>query len=146
MPLLFLPVQNNFVYLHHETIKNRKIMETYYQVTYKTEMGVIVKQRRDTVERGFYLYKSLVADFDGDCSIKLEEISVNGIALLRGSGEYKPKENKADEVKKPQKETEKGWQPKNWLEMLCGMPIEEYNECIDKWNLLSGEKNEHLSI
>lgn len=125
-------------------------METYYQVTYKTEMGVVVKRRRDTVERGYCLYKSLLEDFaeDGicDCSIKLEEISANGIALLRAKGEYKPKEIKVKEVKNTKKETEKGWQPKNWLEMLCGMPIEEYNECIDKWNLLTREKNEHLSV
>jgi hypothetical protein len=125
-------------------------METYYQVTYKTEKGIEVKQRRDTVERGHYLYKSLVEDFaeDGiyDCSIKLEEISDNGIALLRAKGEYKPKEIKVDEVKNAKKETEKDWQPKNWVEMLCGMPIEEYNECIDRWNLLTGEKNEHLSV
>lgn len=121
-------------------------METYYQVTYKTEKGIEVKQRRDTVERGHYLYKSLVKDGIYDCSIKLEEISDNGTALLRAKGEYKPKETKADEVKNPKKETEKGWQPKNWLEMLCGMPIEEYNECIDRWNSLTGEKNEHLSV
>ena len=123
-------------------------METYYQVTYKTKMGVIVKQRRDTVERGHYLYKSLVEDFveDGiyDYSIKLEEISANGVALLRAEGEYKPKEVKVDGVKTAKKETEKGWQPKNWLEMLCGMPIEEYNECIDNWNRLTGENIEHL--
>ena len=54
-------------------------METYYQVTYKTELGVEVKQRRDTVERGHYLYKSLIKDFveDGiyDYNIKLEESS-----------------------------------------------------------------------
>ena len=125
-------------------------METYYQVTYKTKMGVVVKQRRDTVEQGHYLYKSLVEDFieDGiyDCSIKLEEISDNSIALLRAKGEYKPKETKVDEVKNTKKETEKGWQPKNWVEMLCGMPIEEYNECIDRWSSLTGEKNEHLSV
>ena len=125
-------------------------METYYQVTYKTKMGVVVKRRRDTVERGHYLYKSLVEDFieDGiyDCSIKLEEISDNSIALLRAKGEYKPKETKVDEVKNTKKETEKSWQPKNWVEMLCGMPIEEYNECIDRWNSLTGEKNEHLSV
>ena len=123
-------------------------METYYQVTYKTEMGVVAKQRSDTVERGYYLYKSLVEDFAEDgiynCSIKLEEISANGTALLRAKGEYKPKEIKADEVKNTKKETEKGWQPKNWLEMLCGMPIEEYNECIDNWNRLTGDKIEHL--
>ena len=125
-------------------------METYYQVTYKTKMGVVVKQRRDTVEPGHYLYKSLVEDFieDGiyDYSIKLEEISDNSIALLRAKGEYKPKETKVDEVKNTKKETEKSWQPKNWVEMLCGMPIEEYNECIDRWNSLTGEKNEHLSV
>lgn len=125
-------------------------METYYQVTYKTEKGIEVKQRRDTVERGYYLYKSLIKDFaeDGinDCSIKLEEISANGIALLRAKGEYKPKEIKVDDVKTTKKETEKGWQPKNWVEMLCGMPIEEYNECIDNWNRLTGENIEHLTI
>ena len=125
-------------------------METYYQVTYETDMGVVAKQRRDTVERGYYLYKSLVEDFieDGiyDCSIKLEEISDNSIALLRAKGEYKPKETMVDEVKNTKKETEKGLKPKNWVEMLCGMPIEEYNECIDRWNSLTGEKNEHLSV
>ena len=118
-------------------------METYYQVTYTTKMGVVAKQKRDTAERGYYLYKFLAEDFD---NIKLEEISDNGIALLRAKGEYKSKEIKADEVKNTKKETEKGWQPKNWLEMLCGMPIEEYNECIDRWNLLTGEKNEHLPV
>ena len=116
-------------------------MGAYYQVTYKTELGVVVKQRRDTIERGHYLYKSLLEDFieDGivDCSIKLEEISDNGISLIRANGEYKPKEVKADK---------KSWQPKNWLEMLCGMPIEEYNKCIDRYNSLSGEKIGHLSV
>ena len=123
-------------------------METYYQVTYKTELGVEVKQRRDTVERGHYLYKSLIKDFveDGiyDYDIKLEEISANGIALLRAEGEYKQKEVKVDDAKTTKKETEKGWQPKNWVEMLCGMPIEEYNGCIDNWNKLTGENIEHL--
>ena len=61
-------------------------METYYQVTYKTEKGIEVKQKRDTVERGYYLYKSLIKEFG---NIKLEEISANGIALLRAEGEYK---------------------------------------------------------
>ena len=125
-------------------------METFYQVTYKTEKGLEVKQRRDTVERGHYLYKSLVEDFieDGidDCSIKLEEISNNGVALLRAKGEYEPKGIKANEVKNIKKETEKSCKPKIWLEMLCGMPIEEYNECIDRWNSLTGDKVEHLSI
>ena len=116
-------------------------METFYQVTYKTEKGLEVKQRRDTVERGHYLYKSLIEDFteDGICdySIKLEEISNNGVALLRAKGEYERKGIKANEVKE-------SWEPKNWLEMLCGMPIEEYNECIDRWNSLTGDKIEHL--
>ena len=123
-------------------------METYYQVTYKTELGVEVKQGRDTVERGYYLYKSLIKDFveDGiyDYNIKLEEISDNGIALLRAEGEYKSKEVKVDDAKAYKKETEKGWQPKNWVEMLCGMPIEEYNGCIDNWNKLTRENIEHL--
>ena len=34
-------------------------METYYKVTYKTKTGLEVSHNRDTVERGYYLYKSL---------------------------------------------------------------------------------------
>jgi hypothetical protein len=127
-------------------------METYYQVTYKTQEGIEVARKRDTAERGYYLYQSLVKDFveDGiyDCSIKLEEISVNGVALLRAKGDYKRKEtsNNGGYECKTDAHTENVWKPKNVIEALCGMPIEEYNECLDRWNLLTGDKVEHLEI
>ena len=61
-------------------------METYYKVTYKVNDNE-VEQTRDTVERAYYLYKSLMKE--SGYNIKLEEISANGIALLRAEGEYK---------------------------------------------------------
>jgi hypothetical protein len=126
-------------------------MERYYQVTYKTIKGLEVKQRRDTVERAHYLYNSMINDYieDGisDYSIKLEEISNNGIALLRAKGEYECKPEVKPEIKPEIKpEVKSNWRPKSIIEELCGMPIEEYNECLDRWNSLTGDNIEHLTL
>lgn len=122
-------------------------METYYQVTYKTTEGLEVKQRRDTIERAHYLYNSMIYDYieDGisNYSIKLEEISNNGVALLRAKGEYERKPEVKPEIKQ---EVKSNWRTKNIIEELCGMPIEEYNECLDRWNLLTGDNVEHLTL
>jgi len=63
------------------TIKRFKIMETYYEVTYTDKQGNNKSYTRDTVERGYYLYKSLVSD--GMENVVLREVSANGIAQLR---------------------------------------------------------------
>jgi hypothetical protein len=111
-------------------------METYYQVTYKTETGLEVTQRRDTVERGYYLYKNLLED--GEENIKLEEISNSGIALLRAKGEYKPVKKEQREIN-ANKEQEVKPRPKSMFEMMFGISKEEYNECLVSWNRLTGD-------
>lgn len=114
-------------------------METYYQVTYITENELKVIYKRDTVERGYYLYKSL--EEDGIENIKLEEISNSGVALLRGNGMYKPQpEIKQETVLQLSLKSK----PKDWFEMVWGISKEEYNECINRWNRLTGENNELL--
>ena len=62
-------------------------MSTYYKVTCRAE-NVEISYTRDTIERAYYLYKQCKED--GETNIKLEEISDNGIALLRAEGIYKP--------------------------------------------------------
>lgn len=106
-------------------------METYYKVTYKTKTGLEVSHNRDTVERGYYLYKSLMEG--GEENIKLEEISNNGTAVLRGVGCYGVKE-----------ENIKLEEPKSWFEMIFGISQEEYNECLISYNRLTGENIELL--
>lgn len=123
-------------------------METYYQVTYKTEKGLEVTQRRDTVERGYYLYKNLVSDFieDGiyNYNIKLEEVSNNGIALLRAEGEYKSKETEPTSIEVTTKKVEEKPKPKTLFEMMFGISKDEYNECLTSWNRLTGDNVELL--
>lgn len=121
-------------------------METYYKVTHILESGLEVVQTRDTVERAYFLYKMMKED--GDTNIKLEEVSNNGIALLRYDFEYKAnhpevdiKETKQKEVKETLEEAEK---PKTLFEMMFGISKEEYNECLVNWNRLTGENNELL--
>lgn len=121
-------------------------METYYKVTHILESGLEVVQTRDTVERAYFLYKMMKED--GDTNIKLEEVSNNGIALLRYDFEYRAnhpevdiKETKQEEVKETLEETEK---PKTLFEMMFGISKEEYNECLVNWNRLTGENNELL--
>ena len=106
-------------------------METYYKVTYKTKTGLEVSHNRDTVERGYYLYKSLMKD--GEENIKLEEISNNGTVVLRGVGCYGVKE---EQIKLEE--------PKSWFEMIFGISKEEYNECLISYNRLTGENIELL--
>lgn len=113
-------------------------METYYQVTYTTEKGLSVSYKRDTVQRGWFLYKDLIEDDIKD--IKLEEVSDSGITLLRGNGIYKPIEIK-EESKQEEPKQEK---PRDWFEMVWGISREEYNNCIRRWNGLTGENNELL--
>lgn len=110
-------------------------METYYQVTYITEKGLEVTYKRDTVERGHYLYKSLKAD--GEYNIKLEEVSNDGIALLRGEGCYKVIEAEKEEEAVAKKPIPK--RPQTMFEMMFGITKEEYNECLTNWNRLTGD-------
>ncbi len=121
-------------------------METYYKVTHTLESGLEVVQTRDTVERAYFLYKMMKED--GDTNIKLEEVSNNGIALLRYDFEYRAhhpevdkKETKQEEVKETLEEAEK---PKTLFEMMFGISKEEYNECLVNWNRLTGENIELL--
>lgn len=65
-------------------------METYYEVTYTDKEGNRKRYTRDTVERGHYLYKSLVSD--GMENVVLREVSANGIAQLRPYTPSKVKE------------------------------------------------------
>ena len=115
-------------------------METYYKVTYKDGEGKELTQTRDNVERGYYLYKSLMKE--SGYNIKLEEISANGIALLRAEGEYKPIEVETREVE--EKTEEKTEQSTDWFEMVFGVSRKEYNESLAKWNRLTGENNPYL--
>lgn len=110
-------------------------METYYQVTYITEKGLEVTYKRDTVERAHYLYKSLKAD--GEYNIKLEEVSNDGIALLRGEGCYKVVEAEKEEAAVAEKPIPK--RPQTMFEMMFGITKEEYNECLTNWNRLTGD-------
>ena len=113
-------------------------METYYKVTYTTEKGLEVTYTRDTVERAYYLYKSLKSD--GEQDIKLEEISNFGVALLRGEGCYRVVE--PEKEKETAAETPTQRQPQTLFEMMFGVTKEEYNECLAKWNRLTGENIE----
>lgn len=107
-------------------------MSTYYKVTCRAE-NVEISYTRDTIERAYYLYKQCKED--GETDIKLEEISDNGIALLRAEGIYKPIPTEKEQPKE---------QPTDWFEMVWGISREEYNESIDKWNRLTGENIEHV--
>ena len=110
--------------------------ETYYQVVSKTEKGLEVVYKRDTVERGYQLYRSLKED--GESNIKLEEVSNNGIALLRGAGCYekKHKQPNYEEKHKQPKDTK---QSKDMFEMMFGISRKEYNDCLLRWNRLTGD-------
>ena len=118
-------------------------METYYKVTYKTKTGLEVSHNRDTVERGYYLYKSLMKD--GEENIKLEEISNNGTSVLRGVGCYGVKEEQIKlEEPKSKEEQIKLEEPKSLFEMMFGISKEEYNECLISYNRLTDENIELL--
>ena len=125
--------------------------ETFYQVTYKTKEGLEVTHKRDTVERAYFLYKSLIDDFinNGDIyfSIKLEEISHNNSpVLLRAKGDYKPIEVPCEEENKIESEEEIKNNKENvsWFERVWGISKSEYNECISNWNRLTGDDIEFL--
>lgn len=116
-------------------------METYYKVTYKRDKESEVTYTRDTVERGYYLYKSLIEN-DHIGNIKLEEVSNSGVILLRGNGCYEVIEIKKEEPKITNKPISK--QPQTLFEMMFGITKEEYNECLANWNHLTGENVELL--
>ena len=116
-------------------------MKAYYKVTYKKDKDLEVTYTRDTVERGYYLYKSLIEDDNID-NIKLEEVSDSGTILLRGKGCYEVIEIKKEEPKIASKPISK--QPQTWFEMAFGITKEEYNECLANWNRLTGENVELL--
>ena len=113
-------------------------METYYEVTFTDKEGNGRRYTRDTVERGFYLYKSLVSD--GMENVVLREVSASGIAQLRPCTPSKVKE----EPKKEQKEEPK--KPKSWFEMVWGISEEEYGECIDNFAKLHGVTKESWGL
>jgi len=97
-------------------------METYYEVTYTDKEGNKKSYTRDTVERGYYLYKSLVKD--GMENVVLREVSKYGIAQLRPRT---PSGIKEEEKKEEPKVESK---PKSLFELMWGISEEEYNECI----------------
>lgn len=113
-------------------------METYYKVTYTTERGLEATYTRDTVERAYYLYKSLKSD--GEQDIKLEEISNAGVALLRGEGCYRVVEDEKEKVAETNTPAPK--QPQTLFEMMFGITKEEYKECLANWNRITGENIE----
>lgn len=113
-------------------------METYYEVTYKDGKGVQHRETRDTVERGFYLYKEYVKD--GMTDVVLREVSPNGTAQLRPMRTETPKE---EEPKVAAHEERK---VTNWFEELCGMPVSEYRECLEKFASLHGNTLEDWGL
>lgn len=109
-------------------------METYYRVSYKKKDGTPVTYTRDTVERGYYLYKSLLEDKDeeGITDLKLEEVSNSAIAHLRPINPYL----KEEKVELPSKKEEK---TTDWFSALTGgMSREEYNECLERFAAFHG--------
>lgn len=112
-------------------------METYYEVTYTDKQGNNKRWTRDTVERGYYLYKSLVSD--GMENVVLREVSANGIAQLRP---YTP--SKVEEPKKEEPKVEN--KPKSLFELMWGISEEEYNECIENFARLHGTTKEEWGL
>lgn len=108
-------------------------METYYEVTYTDKQGNDKRYTRDTVERGHYLYKSLVSD--GMENVVLREVSANGIAQLRPYTPSKVKEEPKSESKS-----------KAWSEAVWGISEEEYDECLDKFARLHGTTKEEWGL
>jgi hypothetical protein len=113
-------------------------METYYEVTYTDKQGNNKRYTRDTVERGHYLYKSLVSD--GMENVVLREVSANGIAQLRP---YTPSKVKEQSKKEEPKSEGK---PKTWFEAVWGIPEEEYNECVGNFARLHGTTKEEWGL
>lgn len=115
-------------------------METYYEVTYTDKEGNNKRWTRDTVERGYYLYKDLVKD--GMENVVLREISAYGIAQLRPSTPSKVK----DEPNKEQEATNAQQKPKSLFELMWGISEEEYNECIENFAKLHGTTKEEWGL
>ena len=113
-------------------------METYYEITYTDKQGNNKYCTRDTVERGYYLYKSLVSD--GMENVVLREVSGNGIAQLRP---YTPSKVK-EEPKKEQPKVEN--KPKTWFEMVWGISEEEYDGCLDRFAKMHGTTKENWGL
>ena len=113
-------------------------METYYEVTFTDKDGNEKRYTRDTVERGYYLYNSIVSE--GMENVVLRELSGSGIAQLRP---YTPSKVK-EEPKKEQKEEPN--KPKSWFEMVWGISEEEYGECIDRFARLHGVTKESWGL
>lgn len=104
-------------------------METFYQVVYK-KSGNEVKQTRQYVHQAYPIYKELNQKASqhpslGITDLRLEEVSANGIAVLRG---------KVDEVKK----VEVKQRPRSIIELLTGVSEEEYMECVGDFARLHG--------
>jgi len=113
-------------------------METYYEVTYTDKQGNKKRYTRDTVERGYYLYKDLVKD--GMENVVLREISAYGIAQLRP---YTPSGVKEEEKKEEPKVENK---PKSLFELMWGISEEEYNECVSDFARLHGTTKEEWGL
>ena len=112
-------------------------METYYEVTYTDKEGNNKRYTRDTVERGYCLYKNLVSD--GMENVVLREVSANGITQLRP---YTPSKVKEE----PKKETKVENKPKTWFEAVWGISEEEYNECVGDFARLHGTTKEEWGL
>ena len=113
-------------------------METYYEVTYTDKQGNNKRYTRDTVERGHYLYKSLVSD--GMENVVLREVSASGIAQLRP---YTPSKV-TEEPKKEEPKVEN--KPKSLFELIWGISEEEYNECVGNFARLHGTIKEEWGL
>lgn len=106
-------------------------METYYEVTYTDKQGNRRRWTRDTVMRGHQLYKDCVRD--GMTDVVLREVSDSGTAQLRP---YTP--SRVQERPKVETRQKEDFRPKDWFEALCGMPREEYMECVERFASFHG--------
>lgn len=124
-------------------------MKAYYRVTYKIN-DLEVVYSRDTIERAYYLYNSLIEDLrednkNGDVDIKLEEVSDDMIAILCAKGIYfldTREENKDNLDSKEENKDNYKKAPDDLFEFMWGISKEEYNESLDLWNKLTGDNIE----
>jgi len=112
-------------------------METFYQVVYK-KSGNEVKQTRQYVHQAYPIYKELNEKASqypslGITDLRLEEVSANGIAVLRGKV-AEVKTEPMEEVKK----VEVKQRPRSIIELLTGVSEEEYMECVSDFARLHG--------
>ena len=114
-------------------------METFYQVVYK-KSGNEVKQTRQYVHQAYLIYKELNEKASqhpslGITDLRLEEVSANGIAVLRGKVD-EVKTEPTEEVKKVEVKVKQ--RPRSIIELLTGVSEEEYMECVSDFARLHG--------